>query len=115
MKTATLRLKINKEPHDVGLTGVTPAELQYLIVQFMPVVQDMPVEMDRHFRETEDVERTPAAELNRLCAKYSRKKIMAMFKGGVLPATFQEAIDMGKAIEGEGLQTQQEPLSVLTI
>jgi len=118
MKTASIRLRLTQENTDIGIVGVTPAELQFLIGMFQPIVQDIPVDMDKHFKETGDVTRDEIDEVARLCSKYNRAKVMKMFDGKNMPTTWEQAVKAGKMYGSSGsggfLQTS-DPISVTQI
>lgn len=77
MKTASIRLKLNKLGSNVFKQGVTPAEVALLVAEHHTNVGDNPVTIES---ETEvEVERSPINEIQRLLGKYNVKKVKALY------------------------------------
>lgn len=107
MKTATIVLGLAKG-QTVVKTGITPAEMQALIVMHMANYQDDPI---RGFRETEPVQRTTTQEITRLRMIYGRDRMKALYgPNSALPATFQEAHESGKTWAVENPPEDSSPL-----
>ena len=106
MKTATILLYIGEKGSTVRLTGVTPPEAQFLVVEHMRNAGKIPVEVIKEFdtvevidpetgeKELREDKRTNKEELNRLRHKYSGRKLGAIFGlNSSMPETFKDAIE----------------------
>jgi (2Fe-2S) ferredoxin len=100
MKTADVIINLEKHGHNVWLKGVTPAELQLLVAEHHANAGGKVVE-EGSLVETEDVERTPAEEVERLRGKYAGNKVVALYPGASpnMPESFDEAIKVGPTLK----------------
>lgn len=114
MQTANCWIKTDKF-NEVFKKDVTPAEAQHLIKQFQDSVGTIPV---HKLEMQKDVERSSAAEKNRLLQHYREKHkgvlvVESMFPGATpsLPTRFDEVVDKqgNKVFSTEGQSLTDEP------
>jgi len=107
MPLADITLRLDKNGSDMDLKGVTPAELLFLCAEHHPNAGGNPIV--RCVPQNKSVLRDPRIERKRLAAKYSSKKIHALFPGTEprMPETFSRAMTIGTEVElpGENLLT----------
>lgn len=107
MKTCECLFQLNKDT-EIRKRGITPAQLQLLIVMHVANGSGAPV---KELKETEEVNRTNAQEIQRLRMIYGSTKVKAMFgPNSPLPASFEEAKASGMAWAMENGEAGDEPL-----
>lgn len=96
MKTASIRLIIDKNDSDIPMVGVTPAEVQVLCMKHSAFVGKIPI---KDLKEGEDVKRSDMEEVRRLSRIHGGTFVQGLF-GKVnprLPANFKDAIIIPQA------------------
>lgn len=94
MKTASAWVTFERHGSNIHKGGLTPAEVQVLVVIHHKTVGKVPVH-DLVEDKTE-VPRTENDELNRLCSKYGRELVTGLF-GKInprFPKTFKDALSI---------------------
>ena len=94
MKVANIILGLSKG-HEVGLKGVTPAEVLLLVAEHHTNYGGDPVISLEE--QKEEVKRTNDEEVARLRSKYALVKVNALFQGAIpnLPDSFAKAREIG--------------------